>query len=57
MSFASAKVMINSISIKIMIVSYKFFSKVAKYVKIFYLKLSKINLNTILKIIVFAKYL
>lgn len=57
MSFASAKVMIDSISIKIMIVSYKFFSEVVKHVKIFYLKLSKINLNTILKIIVFAKYL
>lgn len=54
MSFASAKVMINLISIQIVIVLYKFLSRVIKLVKIFLLKLFKINLNTVLEIIVFG---
>ena len=46
--------MINSVSMQIAVVSYKFPSAAVKYIKMFYLKLPQINLNTVLETVVFG---
>lgn len=48
--------MINLVFLQIVIVLYKFLSKILKLVIIFYLKLLKINLNIVLKTIIFDIY-
>ena len=45
--------MIDSVFMQIAVVSYKFSSRAVKLVKIFFLKLLKIDLNTVSNIVVF----
>lgn len=46
--------MIKLISMQITVVSHKFLNKTIKFVKMFFLKLFKINLNIVLEIVVFG---
>lgn len=56
MSFASAKVMNNLVSMQIVVVSDKFLGRVIKLVKMFPLKVLKINLNKVLETVIFGVY-
>lgn len=49
MRFINTKVIINLISIQIVIISYKFLSKIVKIIKMVYFKHLKTNLNMVQK--------
>lgn len=53
-SFANAKVMVNPVSMGIALIDHKISSKANKLVKIFCLKLLKVNLNPVPETIIFG---